>query len=324
MSLDFFLRQNKTEKLNILSFPTHESHNTLLAKTGHNLYLWRGPHIKDWETKYRPLPSNVYLLKPNGPLPPISFDLVLSQNKAGQYPVAQQIAQQLQIPLICLEHCLPMPNWTVAHVLEQKKLCGHANVFISEYSREKWGWGEDAIVIRHGMDTETFNDMGLERESKLLSVVNDWINRGAILGYDVWKNATSTLPTEVWGDSPGLSKPAPSVEFLVERYNKCLAFVSTSIVSPIPMSLLEAAACGCCPIVLPTCMIPEIFTHGKDAYFAKSPQDLRYYCEHALKFPDKTIEMGKQARQTILEKCSLTKFIDSWNEVFSKTVRNFR
>ena len=35
-----------TEKLNILTFPTHERYESMLAKTGHNFYAYRAEGIK--------------------------------------------------------------------------------------------------------------------------------------------------------------------------------------------------------------------------------------------------------------------------------------
>ena len=92
--------------LNILTFPTHERYETGLAKTGHNFYGWQGPNIKKWNTTYAPIPKNYNIL--DGRLLDAQFpqwldvDLVLSQNKFGQYNVANKIARQLQCPLITL------------------------------------------------------------------------------------------------------------------------------------------------------------------------------------------------------------------------------
>ena len=102
------------EPLNILTFPTHERYQTNIAETGHNFYMWRGGGIKPWRLDYSPIPKGHVLLNPekeNNQIPDyIDIDLVLSQNKFGQFQIAKQIAKQLECPLISLEHTLPMES----------------------------------------------------------------------------------------------------------------------------------------------------------------------------------------------------------------------
>src|SRR5687767_10510514 len=109
--MNSILRQatRKTDdKLNILTFPTHERYQQNMANTGHRFYLYRGDNIKDWNEVYAKLPKN-YTLLPKNTDPPldIDFDIVLSQNKFGQFPVAQYFSKCYHCPLISLEHTLP-------------------------------------------------------------------------------------------------------------------------------------------------------------------------------------------------------------------------
>ena len=55
----------KTEdiKLNILTFQTHERYEEQLCKTGHNFYAFNLDGMKQWNTKYAPMPEN-YVLMP--------------------------------------------------------------------------------------------------------------------------------------------------------------------------------------------------------------------------------------------------------------------
>src|SRR3990172_12173760 len=102
------------EKLNILTWPTHERYETNLAKTGHNFFSYQGQEFKSWNTQYAPVPDNYRLLDgtlgaKQVPLD-IDFDLILSQNKWGQFQVGYQLSKQLHLPLISLEHTLPIPT----------------------------------------------------------------------------------------------------------------------------------------------------------------------------------------------------------------------
>ena len=108
--------RNATRKegspLNILSFPTHERYQTNLSKTGHNFFLWQAEGIKPWVDSYGKVPENTVLLNPSkgtNQLPEnIDIDLILSQNKFGQFSIARQISDQIGVPLVSLEHTLPM------------------------------------------------------------------------------------------------------------------------------------------------------------------------------------------------------------------------
>lgn len=319
--------RKEDEPLNILTCPTHEAYETNLCKTGHNFFAVRSPQVKDWNSKYRPLPDNYVLLNPHKQdkqLPPeIDFDVILSQNKFGQFQVLQNLSRLLHVPMISLEHTLPPNNWPTGQIDALKNMRGHLNLFISEYSREKWGWKpEEALVIHHGIDTELFKPHPFDelfgksdRENHLLSVVNDWINRDWCCGFNLWQEVSKGINVKVVGDTPGLSKPAPNTEQLIAFYRNARVFLNTSLISPVPTSLLEAMACGCAIVSTATCMIPEIIENGKNGYISNNPQELRNYCQLLLGNKELCNKMGEAARQTILERFSLDAFTKNWNKI---------
>lgn len=309
------------DKLNILTFPTHEAYETNLCRTGHMFWAVRGPGIKDWETAYRPLPKNYILLDPHlrdQQLPgEIDFDLILSQNKFGQFQWAKRLSQIYHLPIVSLEHTLPMEAWGEAKVKQLKKQKGHINLFISEYSRKEWLWDEkEAAVIHHGINTEEFKPSYKKREKHCLSVVNDWVNRDIPCGFTLWKQASAGLPVKVLGNTPGLSKPAGSQRELITAYQTSRIFLNTSLVSPIPSSLLEAMATGAAIVSTANCMIPEIIQHGKNGLLGNTAEELRKHCQRLLVDDALAEELGRAARQTIIESFGLDKFVENWNRVF--------
>jgi glycosyltransferase involved in cell wall biosynthesis len=308
--------------LNVLTFCTHERYETGLTRTGHRFWAWRQEGIKDWDRSYAPLPSNYVLLDPGlgaAQLPPdVDFDLVLSQNKFGQFQVAQQLSRRLHLPLISLEHTLPVPSWGARQLEAIRQLRGDLNLFISEFSVGKWGWSPtdpSVRVIHHGIDTDTFspNDMVCERKPVLLSVVNDWMNRDWCCGFRFWQEATRGLPAQVVGKTPGLSEPAKSVHDLVMKYRSAAVFVNTSLISPVPTALLEAMACGCAVVSTATCMIPEIITQGENGLLANGPEEMAHHCRLLLSDPARCERMGKAARETVLSRFSMGSFVANWN-----------
>ncbi len=312
------------EPLNVLAFPTHEAYETGLAKTGHTFWAVRAPGIKNWNTAYRPLPPNYILLNPergDHQIPPeVDFDLVLSQNKFGQFQKAIEFSRRFQLPLVSLEHTLPVPGWGNGRLRILRQMKGHLNVFISEFSREAWGWEpEDAEVVHHGIDTDTFaSSANIVKKPTVLSVCNDWINRDWCCGFSLWRQVTNGLAVLPIGDTPGLSKPAKSVADLVRHYQEAPVFLNTSLISPVPTSLLEAMSCGVACVSTSNCMLPEIIENGVNGFISNSPQELRQHINRLLVDKELASRLGAAARQTILTKFSQGSFVGKWNEVFER------
>lgn len=314
------------ELLNVLTVCTHERYESSLAKTNCSFYAYRAPNVKDWNTNYAPIPDNYILLNPQlgqNQLPlHVDFDLVLSQNKFGQYQILRQIADFLHLPLVSLEHTLPMEGWDAATMQRMVDMRGDINVFISNYSIKQWGFDrvDNVEVIEHCVDYDTFAPQKdfADRQNHVLSVVNDWINRTYFCGFTLWTGITEGFPVKVVGDTPGLSKPAKSVPELVGHYADSKIFLNTSLVSPIPTALLEAMSVGCCPISTANCMTPEIIENGVNGFLSNDPEELRGYLELVLGDSKLAEEMGKRARQTIIDRFSPDRFIGEWDNLLRR------
>ncbi len=319
------------EPLRILTCPTHERYQSGLAGVNAVFYLMQADGIKGWNPTYAPLPANHILLNPSRgqlQLPrEVEFDLVWSQNRFGQHQLLAQLARECQLPFVTIEHTLPVPEWSAGLRAELGRMRGDIDVFISEFSRDQWGWKPDeARVVHHGIDTERFSPAPLlvRKQPVVLSVVNDWKNRDWCCGFNLWKDIVrDDLPTVVVGDTPGLSKPAASIHELVLRYREADVFLNTSLVSPVPTALLEAMACGCAVVSSATAMIPEVIEHGVNGLISNSPDELRQHVQELLRDGELRQRLGEAARQTILARFSMESFVNNWTNVFreaSKTV----
>lgn len=303
------------DKLKVLTACTHESYESNLALTNCEFYAIQAKDIKPWTESYRKLPSNYHVL-PLNYLPDYeSFDLVLSQQKFGQYQILGPLAKQLHLPLISLEHTLPMPFWDDKTRNTLRNMNGDIDIFISEFSRGEWGWGDDGRVIHHGINTDVFIPLE-EKENVIFSVVNDFVNRGPICGFPLWRSVIKDLPVRLVGANAGISEPAKNVEELAMFYGKSKIFLNTSVISPIPMSLLEAMSAGCAIVSTSNCMIPEIIEHGVNGFITNNEKEMRGYLEDLLRDDKLAERLGKNARQTILDKFNLHSFVDNWNSVF--------
>jgi|GEM_PF-5428091 len=175
---------NHSNKYNILSFPTHERYQSNLSGLEHTFHLYQGNNIKTWNESYAMLPDNHILLK-NEENPFIIgtiFDIVLSQNKFGQFEIAKNISDSLNIPLISLEHTLPFIEWDKKTIQGMSNMRGDFNVYISEYSAKEWGADpndKSVRIIHHGVDSTLFSpEPSIEKNNNILTVCNDYKNRG--------------------------------------------------------------------------------------------------------------------------------------------------
>lgn len=309
------------DKINVLTFSTHERYQSNMSDINANFWLINNHKIKKWDYTYANVPKNHYVLNnvfEISDIPKyIEFDIVLSQSRFSQFLFSKKISEYLKIPHVCLEH-------TVMTDFRQKfkNLIADHNIFISDYSAKSWMANYEYDVVEHGIDSVLFHNKNIKRENVVLSVVNDWINRDFECGFSLWKEITKNFPTKVIGNTPNLSEPAKDIEELIQAYNKSLIFLNTSIHSPIPTSLLEAMACGCCVISTKNPMIENVITNNENGFISNNKNELIEYIDFCLKNTDKCKEIGKKARQTIIEKFSLNNFTKKWNSLLLKTLRN--
>ena len=292
-------------KYNILTFDTHERYQSQLCKTGHDFYSFRYDNCKVWDENYAKRPENYYVLPNNTIFNWLDFDFILTQSKFGQFQATQNINQTLSLPVLSLEHTLPISSWPKQQTEAFRKMEGDINVFISDYSAKEWNMSEDYKVIKHSVDSKLFCPGEWERKNQVLSVANDFINRDYCLNYQGWQRVTEGFPVRVVGDTPGLSEPAKDVSELVKEYQTSSVFFNSSTISPVPTSLVEAMSCGCAVVSTATCMIPEIIENGKNGLISNDPQELRGFLELLLKDKDLAKELGDNARKTIVEKYNL-------------------
>ncbi len=309
---------NPTKKrYNIITFDTHERYQTMLARTGHDFYAFQPEGAKKWVDSYAPKPANYYTLPTNTLVNGIDFDFILSQSKFGQFQLAKQIQGVFKLPLISLEHTLPIQSWPEQQLREMRAMTGDQNVFISKFSARRWGIFPHT-VIKHCVDATQFTPGEEERANVVLSVVNDYKERDYCCNYQGWERITKDLPIWLVGSSPDptFSKPAESVDELTMAYRRSSIFLNTSTVSPVPTSLLEAMACGCAVVTTATCMIPEIIKNGINGFISNNEDELRGYIQQLIAEPDLARKLGEAARATIIADFGVDLFVNNWNTVF--------
>jgi len=326
--------RDENQPLNICVFATHERYDEMLCRTNHNFYAYNTKGGKRWNTKYSSIPKNYTMLNANKGeyqlLPWVDIDLVLSQNKEAQFPIAKQLAMQMGVPLISMEHTLPYPGAPPSYVHALHKRQGDIDVFVTDYNREAWGYPKGHGEINNtGIDVEMFSpDDSVEKRPLVLTIGNDFINRDHLLGYTLWQQTTGypdepKLPATVIGDTKGLSAPADTIDELVKAYRTCSIYLNTTLCSSLPTVILEAMACEIPVVTTGTTLIPKLMVkHGHNGFISHNndPDELRHYCVLLLKDEKLRMEMGKNARQWVIDNFGEQRFIDKWNEIFNKTL----
>lgn len=330
------------DKLNIITFCTHERYEQQLCKTGHNFFSLiegrlSGHTGKTWDTTYGKIPSNYYPLE-TMPSAEVEIDLILCQTLCERINISKRIRDDFNIPIISLMHVLPHVEQNLLISVEEQiarydiyNQGVDQRVFISDFNRSAWGCdASNATFIEHGMDCDFW--MAIENKARhnvCLSVVNDWPNRDWCCGFKLWQDVVAfgtekQLPVLPVGNSPGFSEPAKSIEHLREIYHQSRIFINTSTHSPVPTALMEAMACGCAVVSTQTCMIPEIIEHGVNGFMSNDPKELRRYAEMLMQDEELARKIGSNAQKTIKEKYSLEKFVSNWNNVFYSTIKNYK
>ncbi len=321
------INRDTQRPLSILYANNHEAYSATLAKTGHNFFVLQHPKFHPWDIKERALPLNFFMLNgqdiPKQIKTDIAFDLVLSQNSIDHHPILIQLARQLNCPLLCAQHTLPWVDWNDETTERVGNLpCDH-DIFMADFSVGAWFRDIDdpkISVIRHGMDTDYWNDwVGGDR--KIMTAVWNYPQRNQICGFDLYKEVTKDLPTNPWGDSPGFSKMADNTDHLRELYRHASVFLNTTLWSTTPFGLLEAMSVGCPIVTTATTAMPEFIKDGENGFITNDPVEMRERLEELIKDPKLGKKIGDAGRQTVIKQFGQQRFLDEWNDIFQKVAR---
>lgn len=320
--------------INVLTFPTHSPVETTLANQLKEctFYAYRDEGIIPEWNNIRQKPDNYVLLEHKAgdqSIPRhVDFHLILCQNVAAQYKYADRYSQLLGIPIINYIHTMPPLGFNKEYLNQYKRLNVAKHIFITEYSREIWGFNEeDSEVIYHGIEEDIYKPLPINRQPYIMSLGNLYEERWRELGFDLYTKIAPGLPVRHFGSSNGgklPNNPINNTDDLVREFATCGLFLNTSRWSPIPRSLTEALMCGCPIVTSNGSAIPELLTHEYDCLMfpLDKPELGRKYCHKLLSDPSYAKELGDNARKTALKLFSVDRYKEQFRDVFRKAVKS--
>lgn len=313
----------------ILMTSTHPMTDVNLCETGNRIY---NLDIKEFPIKWhhnRKVPDNMVVINSIDELPRRP-DLILSQNIVDQYNVWVQYARIFDCPLVLFEHTLPTDAWVKQGIPDKlaADLQHLQRVFITDYSRDAWGcldgdFAENAHTLHHMVNTERFSGWK-GGNGRAMIMVNSFAGRKwavgdveEIMAIDECENI------DLYGANPGYESIALSDDEVVEKLQEYDVFINTSLRSPIPASLLEAASVGTPIVSTATCEIPKFFKDNENIVFYDTMQECVDKTRELLQDEERRKRIGAAGRETVLKHFGKDRYIKAWDSILNTAIDSY-
>lgn len=316
----------------ILTHLAHSVYQEALAQVPETRYYHIVDDINDaWWDHQVPCPSNVEKITLEEACKTLDrFDFMLIHH----HPRLLHW-KHLQIPKIFVEHTHPFSDQDVIKYTALKEYLADYVVFITDSNQQAWKptGAKGTSVIYHAIPVGDFPAY-IGGEDFVMTACNAFKSRDWATGYSFWNRTVELLEGQckvgLYGfgnkDISRASGRRTRAEIL-GLMQHCAVYFNPTQKSPIPLSLLEAAAVGCPIVSTCTCAIPDIFERevggglftGRVAYLVGSPESA---AEHIIELlrdrPTTRAAVGMHAREVVREKFSPQVFQQKYYELFER------
>jgi glycosyltransferase involved in cell wall biosynthesis len=184
---------------------------------------------------------------------------------------------------------------------------GHV-VATSMFKGESWGFTED--IVPFGIDADDY-PLCSGQEARGLRICNFISNRRQILLWDFHERAFEGIPVTLVGHNPDLpgveaARNWDHLKAILQSHRFYIHTADPRFEAGHNMAMAEAMATGL-PVLgnrHPTSPI----RHGITGFLSDDPAQLQHYARMLLADKELALLMGRQARQTVVERFSLTRF----------------
>lgn len=242
----------------------------------------------------------------------IDIDGVVCNSRVQQVQSAFQIAESFHVPLILIEHELPMASskeklrrYVNSRLPRCTKVCTHNLV------KEEW-FLEDTKVIPYG-----FPVAGNNIKNNKVLVVGDYHQAD----YGMLNTMMSCHSTVVGlGYNNGLTQEYKSYKDVFEHMTQSDICVVASQGHKPPLIALFAMAAGCVVVTNKTRWSERLITHEKDGILFEKSSEIKKVVRHLLQHESLVDDISLAARQNIRENHPHKEFVDGYiNLIKEKT-----
>jgi len=283
-----------------------------------------------WEKNTEP-PQNIKMIEAKD-VNPKEFNLMLLHWHTLIEPWCKQWPT---LPTVFSEHTWPYMNRAGQVNYWKNVRHQHINhtVFITPSSRKAWDAEKDeqSSHIYHSFDVSAFPQKMDYSSRAIMTTTNEMITRDWACGFSLWANVLG-VPNKAYfndialygygNDNIGkVSKGSRTREEVLDLLVNAGVYFNPSIMSPIPMSLLEAAVVGTPIVSTAYCEPGNIFENNVHGIFSNDPVELRNGIQYMLDNPDDAKKMADNARKVVVKLFNPTQFIEAWSKVFKKVIK---
>jgi len=331
------------KKIKILSHFAHGVYQTEISRVpnvefyhiidSNNIFQEKEKPKKVWGTD-SPQPSNIFGIEASN-VNPNDFDLLIIH----WHPLIEPFCKKWNtLPTIMLEHTHPYMNYpsevnywkNIRH-----KYIDHV-VFITPSSKKAWDYerDENSSYIYHSIDISKYPTKTDYSSKTIMTTTNEFISRDWACGFSLWAQVLGAPGKgyfdniELYGygnDNIGkVAKGVRTQKEILELLTKAGVYFNPSKMSPIPMSLLEAAAVGTPIVSTAYCEPGLIFKNMEHGIITNDVVELRKGIKYILENPEDAKRMTENAKKIIIEKFSPEQFQENWRKVFERTIKCFK
>ncbi|HOV59523.1 MAG TPA: methyltransferase domain-containing protein [Candidatus Hydrogenedentes bacterium] len=326
----------------VLTFNFHEPYLCLMAKTGIPMDVGMyesGTLCRPWHESFRPLPPTLTLVPEavwrerarTG-----QYDVIIAHNENNAIDVIHYRAARLLVlhnrrSFIVVNASAGGMDPARAHADLMDLLSARFDfIFISE--SKKADYGLPGRVIPPGVDGDIFN--GYTGEAARVLRVGNLIAERTHMFDAPFQQAVleggpvggPPLPCVTLGQNPAWpdSRPSASLEDLLEHYrrNRCLFHVTREEYEDgYNLSMLEAMATGMPVVALSNATSPV--EDGVNGFHSLDPAILRHRLELLLRDREFATRLGKNARESVLDRFPISRFAKLWREAIEEAADQF-
>ncbi|MGX1162645.1 glycosyl transferase family 1 [Arthrobacter sp. SLBN-100] len=258
-----------------------------------------------------------------------AVDAVVLQRPEEIDEVARLLGRRpgVNLPAVYVEHNTPKGDFPLTrHPLADQRAI--PLVHVTHFNRLAWDNGSArSLVIEHGIPDP--GQLYTGELPELGVVVNEPIRRGRVTGTDLLPAFASVAPLQVFGmKTDGLAAAAGIEESrltargdlktreLHRELARCRVYVHPMRWTSLGLSLLEAMHLGMPVVALATTEAPRAVPPEAGAVSADIDELLRC-AQRLVANPDEARRCGVAAREAALERYSLGRFQDRWDELLA-------